>query len=73
MFGLTSTKKTKFGRYLDRNGIKQSWLAQKAKVSQGYISKLANDQELYPSIPVAKRIIKVLKQKDSYIEFDKFW
>ncbi|NRD80983.1 helix-turn-helix transcriptional regulator [Bacillus sp. BRMEA1] len=72
MFGLTTTK-TKFGRYLDKHDIKQSWLASKAKVSQGYISKLANDKEKLPSIQVARRIIKVLKQYDPNIDFNRFW
>lgn len=74
MFGLvTSKKKTKFGKYLEQTGIKQSWLAEKSKVSQGYISILANDKEQFPSIPVARRIIKSLKKYDPDIDIYDFW
>lgn len=72
MFGVT-TSKTKFGKYLDKRGVKQSWIAQKAKVSQSYVSKLANDKDKIPSIPVAKRVIRALKQYDRHIEFSDFW
>ncbi|MCM3619820.1 helix-turn-helix transcriptional regulator [Sutcliffiella horikoshii] len=66
-------RKTPFGRYLEEHGIKQVWLAESAKVSEGLISQLANDKERVPTIQTAKMIIKVLKKHDRYIDPNDFW
>ncbi|PEE20059.1 transcriptional regulator, partial [Bacillus toyonensis] len=41
MFGL-GKKRTPFGEYLDRRGIKQQWLVQRTGLSKSLISDLAN-------------------------------
>ena len=43
MYGL-GKKRTKFGRFLDRNGIAQIELERTSKLSTGTISKLCNDK-----------------------------
>ncbi|NLP52068.1 helix-turn-helix transcriptional regulator [Bacillus sp. RO1] len=66
-------RKTPFGKYLEAHGIKQVWLAESAKVSEGLISQLANDKERVPTIQTAKLIINVLKKSDRFISPNDFW
>lgn len=66
-------KKTTFGKYLVEEGIKQSWLAEKAGVSEGLISQLANDKNRQPTYETMKLIVRVLKKKDRRIKGEQFW
>ncbi len=36
-----ATKRSKFGKYLDDNGIKQVWVAEKSNLGQDIVNKLA--------------------------------
>ncbi|MFE7064487.1 helix-turn-helix domain-containing protein [Sutcliffiella sp. NPDC057660] len=66
-------RKTLFGKYLEENGIKQVWLAEAAKVSEGLISQLANDKNRIPTMQTARLIIGVLKKRDRYVDPNDFW
>ena len=61
-FSLGKKRRSRFGRYLDHLGITQSELQRKAKVSQGTISKLCNDEDYVPKISTVTKIRKALKQ-----------
>ena len=59
MFGL-GKKRTKFGKWLDQEGITQFELERKSNLSRGTISKLCNDKEYTPKISTISKIKKAL-------------
>jgi len=66
-------KRSKFGKWVDKKGIKQQWIAEKSGVSRSTISQLASDDERMPTLKNAKKIIKALKNIDPTINQDNFW
>ncbi len=54
--------RSKFGRWLDREGITQSELRNKAKVGQGTISRLCNDDSYTPKYETITKIKKALRK-----------
>lgn len=71
-FGL-GKKRSKFGKFLDRNSISQQEIAEKSGVSKSTISRLCDPEEYEPSIRTAKKIIKVLRKYDSSVHYEDFW
>ncbi|MDM5152495.1 XRE family transcriptional regulator [Bacillus sp. DX1.1] len=72
MFGL-GKKRTRFGNYLDRRGVKQQWLVQMTGLSKSLISDLANKKDRVPTLTSATKIIKTLKKYDKSIDYHDFW
>lgn len=72
MFGL-GKKRTPFGEYLDRRGIKQQWLVQRTGLSKSLISDLANKKDRIPTLTSATKIIKTLRKFDKRIDYHDFW
>ncbi|PEA32989.1 transcriptional regulator [Bacillus toyonensis] len=72
MFGL-GKKRTKFGRYLDSNGIAQIELERTSKLSTGTVSKLCNDKKYRPKFSTITQIIKGLKKLGKNIDEHDFW
>lgn len=66
-------KRTPFGDYLDRRGIKQQWLVQKTGLSKSLISDLANKKDRVPTLTSATKIIKTLRKFDNRIDYHDFW
>ncbi|MFD1736135.1 helix-turn-helix domain-containing protein [Bacillus salitolerans] len=71
MFGIKS--KTKFGKFLDKWGIKQTYIAKKSKISQAQISRLCSDKNMEPSLHTAKSLVRVLRQYDERVGIEDFW
>ncbi len=57
-------KRSKFGRFLDKNGITQTEFAKKSHVSKTTISTLCNEKNYYPSPKVLKRVMDAIKKID---------
>ncbi|KAA0780908.1 MULTISPECIES: transcriptional regulator [Bacillus] len=72
MYGL-GKKRTKFGRFLDRNGIAQIELERTSKLSTGTISKLCNDKRYKPKFSTITQIIKGLKKLGKNVDEYDFW
>ncbi|EOP29499.1 MULTISPECIES: helix-turn-helix domain-containing protein [Bacillus] len=72
MFGL-GKKRTKFGRYLDSNGIAQIELERTSKLSTGTVSKLCNDKKYRPKFSTITQIVKGLKKLGKNIDENDFW
>jgi DNA-binding XRE family transcriptional regulator len=72
MFGL-GKRRSKFGKWIDRRGLKQEWIAEKSGVSRSTISQLANDDEREPTLKNARKIIKALREIDPNVKQDDFW
>ncbi len=54
-------KRTKFGEWLDREGLTQIELEERAKLSRGTVSKLCNDKSYRPKYETTMKIQKALK------------
>ena len=65
-------KRTKFGRWIDREGITQLEIEKRAKLSRGTISKLCNDKTYRPKHETITKIKKVLQQLGKDVPDDYF-
>ncbi|WP_373926194.1 helix-turn-helix domain-containing protein [Bacillus pseudomycoides] len=72
MFGL-GKKRSKFGKWLDKQGITQGELEKAAKLSRGTISKVCNDNKYIPKFSTMTQIIKGLKKLGKSINENDFW
>ncbi|EJV55918.1 helix-turn-helix domain-containing protein [Bacillus cereus] len=72
MFGL-GKKRTKFGRFLDSNGIAQIELERTSKLSTATISKLCNDKKYRPKFSTITLIVRGLKKLGKNIDENDFW
>jgi transcriptional regulator with XRE-family HTH domain len=61
LFGL-GKKRTKFGKWLDREGITQLELEKRSNLSRRTISRLCNDETYRPKISTVTKIKRALKQ-----------
>ncbi|GAB6989447.1 helix-turn-helix domain-containing protein [Paenibacillus pini] len=66
--------RTRLGKFLDNNGLTQSWLEQKTGISNPTMVKLCGDKSYSPYENTKIKIIKVLrKELDEYIDVNDFW
>jgi putative transcriptional regulator len=72
LFGL-GKKRSRFGKYLDRNSIAQQEISDESGVSKSTISRLCHPNETEPTLGVAKKIINALRKYDSNIDYKDFW
>lgn len=72
MFGLGKPL-SKFGKFLLRKGISQKDLREWSGVNQNTISRIARSDDNKPSLMNAQKIIKALKKKGHYVDYDDFW
>lgn len=67
-------KRSKFGKFLDREGITQNEFASESKISKRTISTLCNDSTYEPSPKTLKKIMlgvkKIDKSKQPHDFFD---
>ncbi|MBK5482984.1 helix-turn-helix transcriptional regulator [Peribacillus sp. TH16] len=72
MFGL-GKRRSKFGKFLDRNGITQQEICEVSGVNRNSISRVAQSDDNQPSMKNAARIIKALKKAGYEVNYDDFW
>jgi transcriptional regulator with XRE-family HTH domain len=65
-------KRTRFGKWLDREGITQIELEEKAKLSRRTISRLCNDNTYRPKYVTITKIRKALRQIGKDVPDDYF-
>ncbi|WEY98430.2 helix-turn-helix domain-containing protein [Bacillus subtilis] len=53
--------RTNFGKWIDREGITQIEIEEKAKLSRGTVSKLCNDKDYVPKHSTWSKIERALK------------
>ncbi|MEC2074485.1 helix-turn-helix domain-containing protein [Metabacillus fastidiosus] len=56
--------RSKFGRWLDRQGMEQEEFSKSSKVSRNTVSKLCNDKNYIPSPKVMKKIMDTVRKFD---------
>jgi len=71
-FGLGKPR-SKFGKWLDSNGIKQEDLAKESGVNKSTISRICSGDAFYPSMKSAAKIIKALRKRGKNVNADDFW
>lgn len=72
MFGL-GKKRSKFGKFLDKNGIIQEELSKASGVNRNTISRIAQSNDSQPNMKNAMRIISALKKEGFHVDFEDFW
>jgi putative transcriptional regulator len=71
---LLGKRRSKFGKFLDRNGITQQEVVEKSGVSRGTISRVCQDDLNVPKLNNAKRIVKAIKElTGKNVDYDDFW
>ncbi|WP_102271322.1 helix-turn-helix domain-containing protein [Cytobacillus massiliigabonensis] len=60
MFGL-GKRRTKFGRWIDRKGIAQIEIEEKAKLGRATISRLCNDFDYRPKFETVQKVKRAIK------------
>lgn len=55
-------KRTEFGEYLDRLGIKQERISEASGLTRNTISRVCNDQEYVPKKAIQKILVDALKK-----------
>lgn len=71
-FGLGKPR-SRFGKWIDKQGISQEELARDSGVNKSTISRLCSGDAFQPSMKNAAKIIKALRNKGKKIEYDDFW
>jgi putative transcriptional regulator len=66
-------KRSKFGRFLDENAISQQVIAEYSGVSKSTISRLCLPEEFEPTMKIARKIVKVLKDAGYDVDYKDFW
>ncbi len=72
MFGLGKPR-TKFGKWIDKHGIKQIDLEKKTKLSRGVISRLCNEKDHEPTFRTISKVKKALKELGHDLDKNRFW
>ncbi|GKU84018.1 helix-turn-helix transcriptional regulator [Niallia sp. NCCP-28] len=73
MFGL-GKKRSKLGKWLDKRGMSQSWLAKASGVNRNTINALAaGDSEREPNTRTIKKIVSALKKVDPNVKSNDFF
>lgn len=73
MFGL-GKKRSKLGKWLDKRGISQQWVANNSKVSRSTVSELCkSDADHEPTQSTMKKILKAIRKIDPNVKSDDFW
>jgi len=73
MFWWKNPSRSKFGKWLDREGITQVDFAEKCKVSSRTIWKLCNDKEYIPSPVILKKVMNYVRRLDGSKRADDFF
>lgn len=70
-FGLGKSR-TKFGRWLDREGITQIEIERRSKLGRATISRLCNDEDYRPKFETVQKVRKALSQLGKDVPDDYF-
>lgn len=62
MFWGLNKKRSKLGRFLDKEGYSQEDLVKVSKVSRNTVSRICSNPDYVPSGPTIKKIMKAIRQ-----------
>jgi hypothetical protein len=72
LFGL-GKKRTKFGKWIDNEGIKQIELEKAANLGRATVSNMCNDKDYRPKFSTFVKLQRGLKKMGYNIEYHDFW
>jgi transcriptional regulator with XRE-family HTH domain len=72
MWGLNK-KRSKLGRWLDRQGYSQEDLVHASKVSRNTVSRLCSDPDYMPTATTIKKIMNAIRKLDANARVDDFF
>lgn len=72
LFGLGKPR-SKFGKWLDREGIQQVEVAKKANVSTATITRICNEKEYVPKISTWVKVQRALKSMGYDVDRNNFF
>lgn len=73
MFGL-GKKRSELGKWLDKRGINQTWLAKRSKLNRNTINSLCSgDNDNEPNQRTMKKILKAIREVDPSVKSHNFW
>ena len=73
MFGLGKPR-SRFGKFLDKNGISQQDVVRESGVNRGTISRICQGNAFQPSLKNGNKIIKALRRlTNKDVHYDDFW
>lgn len=66
-------RRSKFGKFLDKKGIRQNEVAKKAKISTASMTRLCNEEDYVPKISTWVKIERALKSMGHEVRRDNFF
>ncbi|PEZ01829.1 transcriptional regulator [Bacillus sp. AFS018417] len=72
MWGI-GKKRSKLGKWIDKNGLYQKDLEKESKVNRNTISRACNDPHYIPSQKTIQAILKAVRKIDSKKKMSDFW
>lgn len=72
MFGIGKPR-SKFGKWVDKNGIMQREIAKKAKISEMSLTRMCNDKDYVPKISTWVKVQRALKSMGYDVDRDNFF
>lgn len=72
-FASMSRKRSKFGRWLDKNGISQSEVSRKSGLTQQTVNGLATGETKRPTRLTERKLRKALKEIDPNVSPSDYW
>ena len=72
MFGLGKPR-TKFGKWMDKEGIVQNEVAKESKVGRTTISNMCSDKDYAPRYSTFEKVKRALNKMGYDVEYDDFW
>ncbi|MGW9019440.1 helix-turn-helix domain-containing protein [Priestia megaterium] len=73
MLPWNNPKRSKFGKWLDREGIEQTEFAERAKVSRNTVWRLCNKKDYIPTPKILRKIIDTVKKIDKNKDINDFF
>lgn len=72
MHGL-GKKRTRLGRFLDKNKITQGWLVENAKLNRNTVTQLCGDDKYEPRAETVQKIISAFRKHGHDVQGSDFW
>lgn len=66
-------KRSKLGKWLDKNGFTQEDLRENAKIGRNTVSRVCNDPEYTPNASTIKKIMAAIRKIDPNAKIDDFF
>lgn len=66
-------ERSKFGKWLDKRGITQTWVAENSGVNRKTVGKIASDPDYEPNSKTIKKLLKALRIIDPNVKAEDFW